>query len=214
MQQPEKQKTLEAYVKKHFSKTGYEIKEAVKDTIKIFTSDKSIVFKCKNNGEVIEISSRLRRGRNRDTGVQGIKNTPKKVSADKDPVKPQKSSAKKPVAVKPIRKRAPKPAESVKTAETVSKEPRDKNISPEDKDDDEDFLFKGPSPNPYLIGDSVELLYGNHPAFTVEEVISNTCRVITSQGEPMEYIIAASDLRKSRKKARKLDSEKAAGDTV
>lgn len=63
MQQPEKQKALLSYIKKNYGREGFEIKETVKDTVKFFTPDQSVTLKCKNNGEIIMVSSRMRRGK-------------------------------------------------------------------------------------------------------------------------------------------------------
>ena len=85
MQQPEKQKALLSYIKKNYGKEGFEIKETVKDTVKFFTPDQSITLECKNNGEIIMVSSRMRRGKknapsselrvNQDTAKRSEKDT-------------------------------------------------------------------------------------------------------------------------------------------
>lgn len=77
--------------------------------------------------------------------------------------------------------------------------------SPLTDTEDEKIVFDPGKPNPFSPGESVELIYGNHTAYTVLECLGNTCRVAVSSGEWTEYTVAASDLRKSTKKARAIE---------
>lgn len=240
MQQPEKQEALLAYVKEHFEKTGYEVKEAVKDTVKIFTPDRSITLKCRNNGEIIEVSSRMRRGRKnasanvsdnvtgnplendkddskasqKHQGMHEIMDVPvsrehsdKSVYSDdiSEPAKPKRHRRTKAEIEADIAKET-----AVKTNTEDKTEPIESPFMIPEKvpEPEEEIIHISETPNPYSPGDSVELLYGSHQAFTVEECIGNTCRVVASTGEWTEFTIAVSDLKHSEKQARKIEFTK------
>ena len=218
MQQPEKQKTLLSYIKKNYGKEGFEIKEAVKDTVKFFTPDQSITLKCKNNGEIITVSSRMRRGKknalsvelrvNQDTVKRPEKGTKTQTGAGRKrkkvtPERHRETSAEagKPEEEKPKRHRRTKAEIEADRKERASVP----IIADYDNQDDDEIVAKDATPAPFIPGESVELKYGDHPAYTVISVDGNVCRVVTSAGERSEYNIAAADLRESKKPPRVLE---------
>lgn len=217
MQQPEKQKTLLAYIRKNYKDIGFEIKEAVKDTVKFFTPDQSITLKCKNNGEIIMVSSRIRRGKknapsselrvNQDTAKRPEKDTiaqtgdgrkKKKIT----PERHRKTTAEAGDEEKPKRHRRTKAEIEADRKKEQASVPI---IANDDNQEDEEIVAKDATPAPFALGDSVELKYGDHPAYTVISVDGNVCRVVTSAGEKSEYNIAAADLRESKKPPRVLE---------
>lgn len=221
MQQPEKQKTLLSYIRKNYKDTGFEIKEAVKDTVKFFTPDQSITLKCKNNGEIITVSSRMRRGKknapsvelrvNQDTAKKPEKDTKaqaeagrkkEKVTTKLEHHRETSAEAGKPEEEKPKRHRRTKAEiEADRRKEQVSVP----IIANDDNQKDEEIVANDATPAPFVPGESVELKYGDHPAYTVVSIDRNICRVVTSAGERLGYNIAAADLRKSKKPPRVLE---------
>lgn len=221
MQQPEKQKTLLTYIEKNYKDTGFEIKEAVKDTVKFFTPNQSITLKCKNNGEIITVSFRMRRGKknspsselrvNQDTAKRPEKNTKAQTGTDKKKATPEHhietvAEADNSEEEKPKRHRRTKAEiETDKRKEQASAP----IIADYDNQEDEEIVAKDATPAPFIPGESVELKYGDHPAYTVVSVDRNICRVVTSAGEWLEYNIAANiaaaDLKKSKKPPRILE---------
>lgn len=221
MQQPEKQKALLAYIEKKYKDTGFEIKETVKDTVKFFTPDQSITLKCKNNGEIIMVSSRMRRGKknapsselrvNQGTAKRPEKDTKtqteagrKKEKATPEPKYHRETSAEagKLEEEKPKRHRRTK-AEI--EADRKTEQASAPIIANDDNQENEEIVAKESTPVPFIPGDSVELKYGDHPAYTVISVDGNVCHVVTSAGEWSDYNIAAADLRASKKPPRALE---------
>lgn len=217
MQQPEKQKTLLSYIRKNYKDTGFEIKEAVKDTVKFFTPNQSITLKCKNNGEIITVSSRMRRGRknapsselrvNQDTAKRPEKNTKAQTGTDKKKATPDHHRRTTTETAKPEEE---KPQRHRRTKAELEADRRKEQvpvpiIANDDNQKDEEIVAKDSTPAPFIRGDSVELKYGDHPTYTVVSVDRNICRVVTSTGERLEYNIAAVDLRASKKPPRALE---------
>lgn len=219
MQQPEKQKALLLYIKKNYGKEGFEIKETVKDTVKFFTPDQSITLKCKNNGEIIIVSSRMRRGKknalsselrvNQDTAKRedtkaqtGAGRKKEKITPEPEHHRETSAEAGKPEEEKPKRHRRTK-AEI--EADRKTEQASAPIIANDDNQEDKEIVAKDATPAPFIPGESVELKYGDHPAYTVISVDGNVCHVVTSAGEWSDYNIAAADLRASKKPPRVLE---------
>ena len=217
MQQPEKQKTLLTYIRKNYKDTGFEIKEAVKDMVKFFTPDQSITLKCKNNGEIITVSSRMRRGKknapsvelrvNQDTAKRPEKDTKAQTGTDKKKTTPEHHRKTTAETAKPEEE------ESKRHRRTKAEIEADRRkeqasvpiIANGDNRENEEIVAKDATLAPFVPGESVELKYGDHTAYTVVSVDRNICRVVTSAGERSEYNIAAADLRESKKPPRVLE---------
>lgn len=217
MQQPEKQKTLLSYIRKNYKDTGFEIKEAVKDTVKFFTPDQSITLKCKNNGEIITVSSRMRRGKknspsaelrvNQDTAKRPEKDTKVQTEAGRKKKKATPERHRK--TTDDVAKPEEKPKRHRRTKAEIEADRKKQApvpiIAADDNQENDEIVAKDATPAPFVPGESVELKYGDHPAYTVVSVDRNICRVVTSAGERLGYNIAAADLRESKKPPRVLE---------
>lgn len=219
MQQPEKQKALLAYIEKKYKDTGFEIKETVKDTVKFFTPDQSITLKCKNNGEIIMVSSRMRRGKKNAPSSELRVNQGTAKRPEKD-TKTQTGTSRKKEKVTPEHHRKTtdeagkleeeKPKRHRRTKAEIEADRRKEQgsvpiIANDDNQKDEEIVANDATPAPFVPGESVELKYGDHPAYTVVSIDRNICRVVTSAGERLGHNIAAADLRKSKKPPRVLE---------
>lgn len=220
MQQPEKQKALLSYIKKNYGREGFEIKETVKDTVKFFTPDQSVTLKCKNNGEIIMVSSRMRRGKknapsselrvNQDTAKRSEKDAKTQTEAGRKKKKATPEPEHHRETTAEAGEEGEKPKRHRRTKAEIEADRRKEQgsapiIADYDNLEDEEIVAKDATPAPFIPGESVELKYGDHPAYTVISVDDNVCHVVTSAGEWSDYNIAAADLRASKKPPRVLE---------
>ena len=156
---------------------GIEIRSAEGNILQFFTEDKSVTLTCHNNGTIDE-TVRWRRGH---------KPTDKEGDGHKKP----------------------KAAKRAKTEKSDTEPEEMHQLTFDDilKQQEDDIRFGPEKPNPYKAGDSVELIYGSHTAYTVIGTDGNLCRVVVSSGEWDSRTIAAADLRPCRKPPRTLDAQ-------
>ena len=164
------------------------------------------------------VSSRMRRGKknapsselrvNQDTAKRSEKDTKtqtgtgrKKKKVTPEPEHHRETTAEVGEEEKPKRHRRTKAEIEADRKEWASVP----IIANDDNQEDEEIIVKDATPAPFIPGESVELKYGDHPAYTVISVNGNVCHVVTSAGEWSDYNIAAADLRASKKSPRVLE---------
>ena len=190
MKQPEKQEHMLEYAHKKYGK-DIKIRSAEGNILQFFTEDKSVTLTCHNNGTIDE-AVRWRRG-HKPTDKKDI--TTAGETGDK--ASPEADGHKN-----------PKAAKRAKTEKSETEPEGIHQLTFDDilKQQEDDIRFGPEKPNPYKAGDSVELIYGSHTAYTVIGTDGNLCHVIISSNEWDSRTIAAADLRSSKKPARKIDA--------
>jgi len=111
---------------------------------------------------------------------------------------------KNPVAKKSTDKRGSKNLKAPDTEKIVSSDAKEDTVGNKSETDEEKITFTRESPCPFIIGESVELKYGGK-LFTVLDIMGNTVRLVQTEGECSECIVACSDLKHSDKPGRDIE---------